>query len=492
MTAASLLPTGTLEPLGGPVPNLAGADPAVLDRAAITLGPADRRSDHEVMVLSRRFDSVCTHAVDPEDIAVGLEAAGFTDAMVAETYGFADVFDLADELFRCTPRRVGQERLTGLPNPWVVQPRQHLLRGVLFGVPGLVYAALPGSRSTLEVAVLASALLIGWSCGQVVAYLGYSLSAVGREAAAYTWILTALIAGLTAATGLAVVVHLAGVRTAIVAVAWGQIVYMLAAACLLTMGRERLMLLALIPGVIGALAYLLVPGPVTAAIAACGAGLLLLAVFVPAAVLSVRRARGASGRALRLDVATVRMTGWHAGYGVAAGALVVLPSLLNPQAGRLFALALLPLVWSMGAAEWQLVAFRRRSYELTERSRGFAEFGRDSRLAALRCLLIYTAVLAGLTVALLAVVRPGSAELAQAAPALIAGSLLGVAFVCALLFISCGALREVVLLLSAATLLGAIGQLWPGGPWQLIIAPALASGVLLSRCALKVSDPTWL
>ncbi|HXZ72776.1 MAG TPA: hypothetical protein VEH31_18145, partial [Streptosporangiaceae bacterium] len=302
MTAGSLLPLGTLEPL-------ADADPADPERAAITQGPADRRSDHAVMLLSRRFDSLCTHAVDPEDIAVGLEAAGFNDAMVAQTYGFADVFDLADELFRCTPRRVGEEWLTGLPNPWVVQPRQHLLRGVLFGVPGLVYAALPGSRSTLEVAVLASALLIGWSCGQVVAYLGYSLIAAGRKAAAYAWILRALIAGMTAATGFAVVAHHAGVRTAIVAVAWGQIVYMLAAACLLTMGRERFLLLALIPGVLGALAYVLVPGPVTAAIAACGAGLLLLAVFVPAAVLSARRARGAPGRSLRLDVATIRMTG---------------------------------------------------------------------------------------------------------------------------------------------------------------------------------------
>ena len=44
----------------------------------------------------------------------------------------------------------------------------------------------------------------------------------------------------------------------------------------------------------------------------------------------------------------------------------------------------------------------------------------------------------------------------------------------------------------AFALLGALVQLWPDAGWQLIIAPALATGVLLARCALKVGDPTWL
>ncbi|HXW33219.1 MAG TPA: hypothetical protein VEJ87_01490, partial [Acidimicrobiales bacterium] len=47
--------------------------------------------------------AVCSAAVDPLEIAAALEAAGVSDTVAKTTFGRADLFALAQELFGSTP-----------------------------------------------------------------------------------------------------------------------------------------------------------------------------------------------------------------------------------------------------------------------------------------------------------------------------------------------------------------------------------------------------
>lgn len=66
-------------------------------RAAVRRGPAD-----PVKVLMHRHRDLCERAVDPLEIAAGLEAHGLTDRTAAR-YRHRDVFSLAEELYARVP-----------------------------------------------------------------------------------------------------------------------------------------------------------------------------------------------------------------------------------------------------------------------------------------------------------------------------------------------------------------------------------------------------
>ncbi|MGY1437829.1 hypothetical protein [Streptomyces reniochalinae] len=69
--------------------------------------PADQGSGSSadpVRVLLRRHSTLCERAVDPLEIAAGLEAGGVTDRTVASCR-HRDVFSLAEELYARAPRR---------------------------------------------------------------------------------------------------------------------------------------------------------------------------------------------------------------------------------------------------------------------------------------------------------------------------------------------------------------------------------------------------
>lgn len=66
-------------------------------------GPAVRRGTADpVKVLMHRHRDLCEHAVDPLEIAAGLEAHGLTDRTAAR-YRHRDVFSLAEELYARVP-----------------------------------------------------------------------------------------------------------------------------------------------------------------------------------------------------------------------------------------------------------------------------------------------------------------------------------------------------------------------------------------------------
>ena len=64
-----------------------------------------RSRDAAVDQLCRQMREVCAAAVDPLEIAAALEAeAGLTGPMLRARFGCADVFTLADEMYRRTVR----------------------------------------------------------------------------------------------------------------------------------------------------------------------------------------------------------------------------------------------------------------------------------------------------------------------------------------------------------------------------------------------------
>ncbi|GHH81539.1 hypothetical protein GCM10018793_39140 [Streptomyces sulfonofaciens] len=86
----------------GPVPQLAPA-PAPVRAARSRHGAAD-----PVKALLHRHHDLCARAVDPLEVAAGLEAAGITDRMAAR-FRHRDVFSLAEEMYARVARHTDTE-----------------------------------------------------------------------------------------------------------------------------------------------------------------------------------------------------------------------------------------------------------------------------------------------------------------------------------------------------------------------------------------------
>ncbi|GGR29187.1 hypothetical protein [Streptomyces roseolus] len=77
--------------------------PAAVSAPAPAPGKARRSGGDPVKVLLHRHRELCERAVDPLEVAAGLEAQGFTDRTAAR-YRHRDVFSLAEELYARVPR----------------------------------------------------------------------------------------------------------------------------------------------------------------------------------------------------------------------------------------------------------------------------------------------------------------------------------------------------------------------------------------------------
>ncbi|THA55197.1 hypothetical protein E6R62_15160 [Streptomyces sp. A1136] len=127
-------------------------------------GPRRRASGDPVKALLHRHRELCERAVDPLEIAAGLEAHGITDR-TATRFRHRDVFSLAEELYARTPRGDGP----AVPAP-AGATGPAALRG--FG-----YALLPGA-----VALGASAARVPWAGAVAVVVTVAALVWPGRTA----------------------------------------------------------------------------------------------------------------------------------------------------------------------------------------------------------------------------------------------------------------------------------------------------------------------
>jgi hypothetical protein len=128
----------------------AGADPAVGREVRISADPV-----RELMAAHR---GLCERAVDPLEIAAGLEEAGIGAALIGR-YRHADVFGLAEELFARVPRRP-VEPVRAAPAESAHLGWRHRL-GALAGLVGALLLPL----ATAPPGALGSALalaLAGW------------------------------------------------------------------------------------------------------------------------------------------------------------------------------------------------------------------------------------------------------------------------------------------------------------------------------------------
>jgi hypothetical protein len=430
-----------------PVANGADQSPAP-DGVHDTYGSVDELCAH--------LAEVCASAVDPLEIAAVLEFEGMSEQSVRDRYGFPDVFSLAEEMYRRVPRSPREPLSVADPNPRPVQ--RALLRGLLYGLPALCYLAAAGlllHGSALPVLVVS--LLVSWAVSHGLAYLGY-LRLGWTDAAQARQMLRR---GLEVGTGIvvtvmaitALVVH---ADVGLLAFGIGQGIYMLGACVLMVLGIERLLLVALAPGVLGGATFLVLGRPPTLDYAVWAA---LAATPALALVLAVRYTRQTGPvRNTSLSVAGEVLGAMPSlAFGFLAAALTAFPiatalqGTSGPNVGA--TLAAVPLSLSMGAAEWVLHSYRQRIRRVLSTTGQLAGFGRAARLALAGAILLYLAIACLLTTVVVAVavasglVRPDQPILAG----LLTYLALGVAMFVALLLQAVGA-RRVPLLACAATL----------------------------------------
>ncbi|WP_106397694.1 hypothetical protein [Actinocorallia populi] len=378
--------------------------------------------------LADEIRVLLTGAVDTLEVAAGLEAKGIGDK-TAHRYGQPDVFALAARLYESTVRRPAFDRPAA--NPWLTdEPTwrrggRHVLRGLLFGLPGMGYvAAGPLLGRPSAGLVLTLALVACWPLGQGLAALASSRPDPG---AARSVLRYGVLAGTTAMAVICVVFGaLFGADTAVVAVACAQSLYLLAATAALVTGGEIWLLAVLLPGLSVSFA-----GPpwqlVLAGWTVTGLGVLVLA---------YERTRDGTGTGV--SWASLRIAVPYALFGLLAGGLLTF-TIVAAYTGYgepppTTSIAMVALSLAMGPAEWVLYGFRARGHDLLQESHSLQEFGWHIRVTLLELVVRFLAVLAVLLGLAFMVAEASRGTLQVAACSL----LLGGALFVALMLQSCG------------------------------------------------------
>ena len=359
----------------------------------------------DVDTLCEEFRAVCQSAVEPLEIASTLEFNGWSDHAVEESFGFSDVFALAEEMYRRVPRQPLEP--PGSPDPWGQSRFRPLLHGLLYVLPAVFFPAAAGILTGPGVlATLIVALLVGWSLSQGIAYLGYTRRnqmGPGQER-------PILRRGL--AVGLAVVVLamvlaalLAHAKLPVVLFGAGEAAYMVGAGVLLVLGRERWLALALVPGVVASAVFLGLGRPAYLE-HVTWIGLAATPVLaVGLAMVFTRRTSPSLGRSWSgAEILRAVPSAW---FGLAAAGLLTFPIAAGVHGhggvntGAL--LAALSISLSMGVAEASLLWYRRRTQRLLLATGDLGGFALKARVVLLVALLQYTVAAVALMAAVVAV-----------------------------------------------------------------------------------------
>ncbi|MET9256435.1 hypothetical protein [Streptomyces sp. NPDC003717] len=382
-------------------------------RLADDRGPATRLADGHGLALVRPGDAGRREAVDrlaaeladriapavhSYEVAALLESEGLSGETIRQRYGHPDLFSLAAALYDLVPRSCPEPPRPA--DPWRPDHLRCALRGALFALPGLAYllaGRLLPHEGALRALVVAG--LVSWAWNQALGHRAHLRLAAGRGEAGRT-----LLKGAPPGAGAAVLAGAAFLGSGAGALFLAaQSVYLAAAGVLLVLGRERLLLAALLPVTAGAAVLpWWEPGN------ALRAGLPLLSVLGTAL---------AAGWALRAalaapadpDAARPRLLGSlpYGLFGLAAGGLVFL-------AGREQPWAVVVLTLSMGPAEWLLYRYRGLAVAALRATATPAGFRTRSAAVLGGCLVAYLGPLAPAGLALhadLAVLLPLGAAL---------------------------------------------------------------------------------
>ncbi|MEV0964913.1 MULTISPECIES: hypothetical protein [unclassified Streptomyces] len=434
-------------------------------------GPSGRAGADPVGELAGRLDDFVAAAVHPDEVAALLESDGLTDEQIRRRYGHEDSFALAEDLYARVERRFPH---AGDPPPGPGSPALLgcLLRGLLFTLPALGHvlaAPVLAGGSTAHAPLLAAALA-GWAWNQALAHRAYTWLGLGDRPAAARALLRGAPVGVVLGTAAAAAVAPAAPdHGPALLFAAGQSLYLAAATVLLVLGRERVLLPALLPLVGGALYAALHPMPGWAHLVLPVASVTAATGLAAGAVAGMLRPAGHGGRC-RIGGRRAAPSGLGGSvpyglFGLGSGVLVLHVALETPP----FAVAL---TLGMGPAEWLLHRFRADSLAGLRACTSPRAFRIAVAAALLRSLAGYLAVLPALMAAALLLWPVGAdrPDTATTAGALLLGAVLWTG----LLLQAFGAVLSPAVVCCLAAL---VPLLLPGsGP---LFAPAAASGVLV-------------
>jgi len=325
----------------------------------------DRRSSDGVARLSRQLNDACTAAVTSHQIAALLEAEGLNDRLVQERYARASVFVLARELYERVPlRRTAEDSLVSQPPSQIHQASTFamLLRGPLYLAPIIFFLGagdhLQGTG--LMVAGLI-ALLIAWSWNQGFGALTHRIIGRGDIPGAHRLARRALILGTVVATTVAggIAALTFGPNPEEFLFAAGQSAYLVGTATLIVFGRDRLLMLALAPGLIIVTTSLIRDDvlPETVMAATIATPILIVCAALIATFNRHRTPRPhlrKHDKELAVANAVLGLI-WAVVIGVSALALIGTGSILIQ-----ISIAAAGMVLTMGVSEWRLTRLRTR------------------------------------------------------------------------------------------------------------------------------------
>ncbi|MBT2504720.1 hypothetical protein J7I98_02170 [Streptomyces sp. ISL-98] len=447
--------------------------------------------------LTDRLRELTAAAVHPDEIAAVLESDGMTDEHIRLTYGRESSFALAEELYARVPRDFPEPEAAPAAAPWHAGLLACLLRGLVFALPGLAYVlGAPfvaddpvgengGRGLPAGTTVLLAGALTGWAWNQALAHRAYTWLGFGDRPAAARALLAGAPTGAFLGTAVSVAAAGPGDGGAVVFAA-AQALYQGAATALLVLGRERLLLHALVPMAAGALLTPLYDVPPRARAA--------LLVLSSLAVLTLAgrellRAQPSGGRGPSL----LRSVPYGI-FGLACGVLILHAVLAEAPAGGTGAGITAPgavaLTLSMGPAEWLLHRFRSGSNAGLRASSTPRAFRRATAVTLTKCLTGYLAALLALTLAA-TLLWPGAPALDATRGAGLL--LIGVMLWSGLLLQAFGAVTAAATVCGAAALAQTL-VLFTGGPYHsalsTLVVPGSASVVLAAVVCVRLGRAT--
>ena len=451
----------------------------------------NRRSSTPIDRLSRRLNRVCSTAVDPYQIAAMLESDGLNDRIALEEYGFKDVFELANALYKRVPGRPLSALDTIKRSPasraWL-----EVSKGLLFGLPGLMYPAVYALFGIWSTTLgLTFAAIAGWGWSQLMAHLAHRLLNRGNSGGAARLLFGLAGLGVLGTVGAMLVTSqfiAGGDFASAIKIAAVQMAYQTAASIVFIFERELWLFAAVLPGILVNVCFLVLGAetisPVVALIAGCGSVLLALtAAYLCAIKAGMWRSKPKKGMSMRLTdlVEAVPFVLYGAGCAafIAFDTLqfwIVRPDFAPPALG----FVIVPVVLSMGVLEWQLRRFRERGVELLAQTQAPQVFSSQIRAAFLQALSSYGLMLVALSLgAWVLTVSLGLSPL-QTLMLLAANCAMGVGFFAAFLLIGQNRIAVVLGALLVATIVRATGLFAPSLPFL----PLDFAVYTLSSCAV--------
>ncbi len=357
----------------------------------------DRRSSHPIDRLSRELNEACTTAVAAQQIAALLEAEGLNDRIVQDRFARSGVFTLAVDLYSRVPLRTSSNPPDETAQDSIGTQRSPLaliMRGPIYLVPVLFFIAagdLLQRQQMLWVGLLA--LLLAWAWNQGFGALVHRLLGRGNLPGAYRLSRLSLASGTTIIPFTVWAISVAEFGDgSIILFAAGQTAYLIAAATLLTFGKDRLLILVLLPGVAVVLTSFVFSSVSDRAVVIATILTLLLVVFAMFWVSN----DGNRVRVPRLTRVDLSIAGLHAVLGTVWAILIGLAgfSIIESRGVvQIVSLAAAPMVLSMGLAEWLLLRLRREIRALLIATDSPTEFARLARQTFARLTGVFVVVL---------------------------------------------------------------------------------------------------